>query len=470
MSTPNPQLAGRLTDRVPFQSDMSVSDAPATVTGVIPDWLCGQLVRTASACFETDAWQAKHWFDGLGMLYSFRIAPRQQVTFRQRSLKTLTSEKPHKRLSFGTPMQRGFFERLLSPIPPGSDNPNVHVLRYGDDLIATSETRLQWVIDPETLEAKKHLEWSDDEKMLMLAHPQYDAQRKVIVNVSAEFGRTSRLRVIEHEPNGRVRRKLGFWPLSRVPYLHSFGLTAQYAVLFGGPLEVNPLSLLFSNKGYIDHFKWAPHQGTRIAVIDRATGVLREHTCRALFTFHVINSFEEKDAVVIDLVAYENDPVHALSVASLTNGFPTLGSKAVRLRLKPGVEEAEVRELSDQTFELPAIASRHAGLPYRTMWGVHLFAVEGRNVTRLVKIDATTGKAQFAEDTAYLYGEPVFVRRPGSTGEQDGVLLTVGSHRSERKGALNILDAATLESIALAEVPLPLPLGFHGSFLADRAG
>src|SRR5262245_39121431 len=43
----------------------------AAVEGRVPEWLTGTLMRTAPAIFATSAWRADHWFDGLGMMFSF---------------------------------------------------------------------------------------------------------------------------------------------------------------------------------------------------------------------------------------------------------------------------------------------------------------------------------------------------------------------------------------------------------------
>ena len=58
----------------------------------------------------------------------------------------------------------------------------------------------------------------------------------------------------------------------------------------------------------------------------------------------------------------------------------------------------------------------------------------------------------------------VLVPAPSARREDDAVLLTVGAAAEGDRSVLVVLDAATLEPLAHAEVPLPIPLGFHGSF------
>lgn len=452
----------------PFRSNLSRLEASVKVTGVLPEWLTGQVVRTAPAVFQAPGWQAGHWFDGLGMLYAFRFDAKGAVSFRQRLLESTMAKAPGKLASFGTSMQRGFFKRLFQPIPPQSDNTNVNILPYGDELVAMTETSTQWVVDPETLENKRTLHWEGDEPTNMLAHPHFDFERKVIVNVGTVFGRTSALSVFEHGPNERKRREIGRWELKRVPYVHSFGLTSKHAVLIAHPFDVSSLSMLWSNKGYIDHFKWSASQGTRIAVIDRSTGAVREHQTKALFTFHTVNSFEEGDTTVVDTIAYDDvEVLRHLSASAMSHGYPNLKSKLVRLRMTKGVDEATVTQLSDTFFEFPAIHYKQfAGRAYQTTWGASLWSPEGGALqSRIVKIDVATGRTARFEDPDFVFGEPLFVPKPDAKGEQDGVLLTVGSHRNEDRAALQILSAQSLESIARAEVDVPLPLGFHGSYL-----
>ena len=91
----------------PFRRSPEIQTAvPANISGTIPDWLRGEVVRTCPAVFETQGWRAQHWFDGLGMIYAFRIG-NVGVDFRSRLLDSETARdawrgKAHYG-SFGTP-------------------------------------------------------------------------------------------------------------------------------------------------------------------------------------------------------------------------------------------------------------------------------------------------------------------------------------------------------------------------------
>ena len=97
----------------------------AKLTGTLPEWLAGDLLRTCPAVFQAGAWRARHWFDALGMLYQFRL-DGGAVSFRQRLMSTEMAKAAQQgktpRASFASPIDRGFLARVLSPVPAITDN------------------------------------------------------------------------------------------------------------------------------------------------------------------------------------------------------------------------------------------------------------------------------------------------------------------------------------------------------------
>jgi beta,beta-carotene 9',10'-dioxygenase len=69
----------------------------------------------------------------------------------------------------------------------------------------------------------------------------------------------------------------------------------------------------------------------------------------------------------------------------------------------------------------------------------------------------------WASDGCYP-GEPVFVAEPGAEAEDAGALLSVVLDGDSGSSFLLVLDAATLDELARAEVPRHIPFGFHGQF------
>ncbi|MFZ5892025.1 MAG: carotenoid oxygenase family protein [Myxococcota bacterium] len=435
-----------------------------SVTGAIPAWLGGRLLRTAPAVFELGSFRAQHWFDGLGMLYGFRIRDGK-VSFAQRLLEcdvaAQAAEGRVRTASFASPNQRSFWQRIFEPVPKVTDNANVNVLRFGAEWVALTESPHQLRIDDATLGVLGRVH-SDDalpKNMAPTAHPHFDFERNLMINVGTALGRKGELIAFEQAPGSSERREIGRFVANEVSYVHSFGVTSSSVILVGQPWLVSPTSLLWSNRGYAEHLRWKPEQGTRFIALDRARrGELREFHGDALFTFHTVNSFVDGDALVMDLLAYQ-DPsvVDEFRVERMLQALTFKRPSLYRARLANG--EARLEKLCETGFEFPAINYRRvSGVRHRWVWG----STARGDGADIVAVDCESGAIRHFGAPGYVFGEPVFVPRPGADAEDDGVLLVVGSNGE--RSQLVVLDAKTLDPHATVHVGVPIPLGFHGSF------
>jgi len=457
-----------LSARAPFRSATGERHADASIRGEIPAWLRGDLVRTAPSIFADGAWEAHHWFDALGTLYGFRIDDGA-VSYRQRPMSQTqvaraASEGKAPHASFGTPIQRSFWTRLFQPVPLVTDNPNVNVVALGDDRVALTESPHQWAVDPSTLELTKLLSYDDElGEVVMIAHPHMDFERGRVVSLATRLGVKSEIVVYEHAPNDRKRRVVGRIAVPRMPYVHGFGLTARHAIVIGHPFDVAPWRVLWSNRGFIDHFEYRPEAGTTLWLVDRATGAVREHAAPPGFVFHVVNAFEEGDATSIDVALYPDaSVVSAFQSENIArDGLPDLAPSIVRWTMRSERRDATHEVLRAKGFEFPSVSYRRVnGKRHEIAWGARVG--DGGRSGEIVRIDGR-GERTFHE-SGFVFGEPVYVARPQSDAEDDGVVLSVGSHVDAMRSAMAVLDARTLDVLAWAEIPLPIPLGFHGSF------
>ncbi len=462
----------------PFRRSTEVRDGTeAVLTGAPPDWLRGVLVRTCPAVFQAAAWRARHWFDGLGMIYAFRIGAAS-TTFQSRLLESEAANQiaggPTRLGSFGTPTGRTAWQRIVQPIQRITDNTNVNIVKLGDDLVALTEGDRQLRVDAHSLRALGEVAYARDELTGSVAgaHPHFDFARSRVVNFATRFGREGVVSIYEHGERERSRSIVGSWRMTRVPYLHSFGLTAAHAILVGHPFAVRPLDMLWSNRGFIDHFEWRPQDGTRLLVLDRATGATAEYETDPMFVFHTVNAFERDGNTVLDVMAYPSAQImEDLRVDQMVERLPDLRPSLKRLIMRPGQPRAELQSLGDAAFEFPSTNYRRVnGRDYRFVWGAaDAPGADGSYRSSIVKFDVRTGASSAFSDGDRVYGEPVFVARPGASDEDDGVLLAVGTSQRADAAALAIIDARTMALVASAEVRSSIPLGFHGSFLRAAA-
>jgi carotenoid cleavage dioxygenase-like enzyme len=445
------------------------------VSGTIPGWLAGSLVRNGPAMFDHADRSFRHWFDGQAMLHRFGIADGA-VSYTNRLLDTPSSRKLREtgRIGFaefatdpcGSLFGRFFTRFTRKPSP----NANVNLSRLNNRPVALGEIPLAVEFDPTTLDTVGVRGYDDDlTGALTTAHPHADPGTGDLVNYLLRFGRRSRYQIYRQPAEATGRTLIGGVDVDLPGYLHSFAITSRYAILMIFPMVVNPLSLLLLGRPFIENYRWRPELGTRIVVLNLADGSLRgEYTAPPCFAFHHINAYDDGDDIVIDLCAFQDAGiVQALYLTKLRAGQPVPMALPTRYRVTG--DQVDVRVLTEEPFELPRINyGAYNGRPYRYAYGVGAVDRTGGNfLDQLVKLDVSTGETRSWHEPATYPGEPVFVPAPDSSGEDDGVVLSVVLDATSARSFLLVLDATTFVELARAEVPHAIPFGFHGQFLGQ---
>jgi beta,beta-carotene 9',10'-dioxygenase len=447
------------------------------VSGEVPAWLRGGLVRVTPAQMDFDKRSVSHWFDGMAMLNRFGFAGDGSVSYASRFLDTdarraALASGGAAISGFATDPCRSLFQRVQSLFSPElTDNANVNLARLGDEHIAMTETPIPVRFDAETLATLGHDEGAAGFGQITTAHPHHGVGGDGVaelVNFAAHLGAKSEYRIYARR-SSTESRVLATMAVREPSYMHSFALTPRFVLLLENPLVVNPLRLATSGKAFIHNYKWKPELGVRIHAFDRETGALHQTwTADPFFVFHTINAFEDGDDLVVDLCAHQDASIiELLELERLRSGsgHATLGARPLRLTLAAGSDVASARELADVDLELPRIAYRtRNGLPYRYAYGGS--AGDAPFLKRLVKIDVSDGSFVVWDQPNAWAGEPVFVPRPGGVEEDDGVVLSVVLDADAGSSFLLVLDAATFEEVARAEAPHHVPFGFHGQFFS----
>jgi beta,beta-carotene 9',10'-dioxygenase len=462
-----------------FQSlDEEVHLDSVPVTGSLPPWLVGTLVRVTPALMDGGGRSIQHWFDGAAMLNAFGFGDGS-VSYGSRFLQTDYLQQARRgefNFGFGADPCRSLFKRVMSINDVNRfDNANVNLQELGRRYVALTETPLPVEFDPKTLETLGKPAWPDKEAygQVTTAHPHYDYATDEIVNYTVRFGPRTAYRVYAAGEVGAKRRLIGSLPVKNPGYMHSFGMSERYVVLAENPLLVNPMSVPLSKKAFIDNYRWQPERGTRFIVMDRHTGRLQGiHETEAFFCFHHVNSFERDGELVVDLIAYDDDSIiHMFDVDRLRDddGEPLADSRLRRYRIAldgSGVQREDIAE--DHSVELPRINYRRNNMrDYRWMYAAG--SAGGEWVDQLVKVDVTTGDARTWSEPGCFPGEALFVDRPGGTAEDDGLVLSVVLDSHAERSFLLVLDAGSFEEVARAQAPHHIPFGFHGQYFRDKA-
>jgi carotenoid cleavage dioxygenase-like enzyme len=442
------------------------------VDGRMPRWLRGVLVRNGPALFEIGEQRLNHWFDGLAMLHAFAFGDGR-VSYANRFLRSSAYEAwrregKMKYSEFGTDPCRAIFSGVSSlPVLGAVPNANVSIERLGARFRALTELPVPVRIDPRTARTLG-VEGAMGTGRMGTAHPQHDPATGERFSYEIELvGPPAGVRVVV-ERGGR-RRELAFVAQDRPGYLHSFGLTSRYVVLFTQPFTFDLAKFLSPGRGpIVTNFGWDGSRPSQVVLVDRVRGgVAATIELDPFFVFHVINAYDDaRGRVVLDVCAHRDSGiVDALYLKNLRRaGTKVPQAAARRLTIDPATRRVAVRDLADGNFELPRVDTDRVGArEYRYAYGVAV-ADPARSgfVDRLGKLDVRRERiTRWGERGAYP-GEPVFVRRPGARGEDDGVLLSVVLDASARTSYLLVLDARDLTEIARARVPHHIPFGFHG--------
>ncbi|GFQ76618.1 beta,beta-carotene 9',10'-oxygenase [Trichonephila clavata] len=499
----------------------------AEITGNIPDWVEGQLFRLGPAKWDFDkGFSFNHWLDGSALMYKFAIR-KGHVDVMSKFLDTIAYQKLTQIqrpvfTEFGTKSYpdpcKNVFSRFFSTLVPLelTDNNIANVFMLDDELYASSETCHIWKIDPNDLTCVKK---TDIKELLSVnlasSHP-HKCLDGTTYNLGASYMTGLRYHILKMSPfSHHSLKEKGFERASILTsissahktcfsYYHSFGLTENYILFLEQPLLVNTVRMAASGiKGYSlkDCFDWNPSQKTRFHLIDRVSGheIKTKYQSDAFFFFHHINTYEEDGHVIADIQAFPDpevldkfylnklrlgefavscQPVFTRYVLPLkTDGkkgenLITLhNTAATAVKQDNGVVFLEPETKGESGFEMPTINySMFNTRKYRYIYGTGVFET-GKFANSLVKLDNVTGQMSVWKETSTMYpSEIVYVPRPGSVEEDDGVLLSVVIDVAEdTRDFLMVLDAKTFKELGRAFVPrsVQLPPTIHGMFHMD---
>ncbi|KZC05840.1 Beta,beta-carotene 9',10'-oxygenase [Dufourea novaeangliae] len=309
---------------------------PGKITGTIPSWLKGTLLRNGPGSLKVGEYSFNHLFDSSALLHRFNIADGK-VTYQCRFVQTdvYKKNKAAQRIvvtEFGTkavpdPCQ-SIFQRIAAVFKPGdaSDNSMISVYPFGDEYYTFAETAMIHRVDPETLETTGKVNVSDYVGIVNhTSHPHVMNDGTIYNLGTSVTPRGPFYNVVCFSPNDAGEEKeLSMFDqasiVASVPsrwllnpsYMHTFGITENYFVIIEQPLAVSFTTLMsckVTQQPMCAALKWHENENTLIHLISRDTGQLeRTFTSEPFFYLHIINQFEtrDRDYVVLDVCCYRD--------------------------------------------------------------------------------------------------------------------------------------------------------------------
>ncbi len=452
------------------------------VSGQVPVWLKGNLLRNGPGKFSLGNEQFAHWFDGLAMLHRFHFDSGEvHYTNRFITTRAYTEGLQKQKVvypAFATVPHYSFWQSLIHWFkePESGQNPGVSVARLGGEYLALTESTAVVKFDATTLATQEVLEFDDAlSGEITTAHPHYDFENRCLVNFNVKMGRRSEIVYFRCANSIRQRELIGRIPVDLPSYVHSFAMSKHYIVHVDFPLVANPLRIRFGNVPYIQCFRWKPERGTRFTVLDKATGaVVKQYQTDACFAFHHVNAYETGDDIVVDMAAKPDASVIDdlyLEYLRTCKGRPVREpSRLQRFVLPLKSDEVRRETISEEYLEMPTIHYRgHNSQSYRYVYGVGSYKDKHDDFeNQLIKIDSSNGSHRiWYEENCYPW-EPVFVPRPNAKEEDDGAILSTVLDGANDQCFLLILSARDLTELARLAIPHIIPLGFHAQFFSEK--
>lgn len=445
----------------------TTAETLAVIAGELPRDLAGVYVRNGPNP-RFDPVGRHHWFDGDGMLHAVRLADGR-ASYRNRYVRTDAFRRED---AAGRTLWRGIMEPLASnPVDaPEKDTANTDVVFHRGRLLALwYRCGVPYVLDPETLETLGPDELGAALPCSVSAHAKADPGTGELF----WFSYGLRAPYLHYGVTGADGALAHLQPIElagpRLP--HDMAITERHAVLMDLPLFPDPEALARGRH----KLRFDRALPARFAVVPRAGGAPRWFEAEPTYIYHVINAWEEGDAIVLDACRVKQPDPAAIAPRAGEQGS-ALASMLAYLRLDAHVQRyrfdlrtgaCSERTLDDDNVEFPTIDRRRIGRPTRYGYAMHISDEPTLRFDAVVRYDLESGARREHRFGPGRWGsEAAFAPRIGASDEDDGYLVTIVRDEREDASEALVLDARQLERGPLARlrIPAPVPLGFHATW------
>lgn len=528
-----------------------LADAPEEITnwkpcvisdgGNIPSYVQGTLVRNGGGTWTAPSNndEFSHIFDGFAKIHSYRIH-NSQVECQSRFLqgawyKTfLENGKQAFPAGIGTgPVldstnqqpKLGLVRTIQALINSATifDNTPVNIWDYQPHIKESDKKRKKTIaaltdapprttIDYNTMDTISSstinplASGAKGYELLETAHPMYsqadiaavDGEGVDTYNVAVELGlRGPSINLVRETSEGKRSVVASVPSTDGIPYLHSFGLSANYAMIVLQPLRLDPSPDRLLELGFLRAMTHVDQ--TRIVLVELASGniIVDKLIDEKVYFYHsisqaeIVNDEEEDGSVTVSLrlCAYKT-PDQITGEHQFMRLEQAKKGREWRNKLHRGGKfcdincnlldksvEVDWKDEIEQGYELPVTRYSRAfgsecisGKHPRYVFAFGAFALGSKDYDNwgLFKFDLEENKVSsyYQQDSVYL-SEPIFVPNPDGGTEDDGVLLSQAYFGKNSETKLLIFNARNMEVIATVSTGMRAPLDFHGAWVPN---
>ncbi|MFX0574577.1 carotenoid oxygenase family protein [Nocardia nepalensis] len=481
----NPYLSGNF---APVQREITATELE--VTGKIPEHLDGRYLRIGPNPMSDPDPRGFHWFLGEGMAHGLRLRDGTAQWYRNRWVRSAAVARALGERWPGGPYQGGF--DLAA---------NTNIIGHAGRTLALVEAGSRPYELTDELETIGGWDFCGTLFGGYSGHPKRDPATGELHAVSYNPLRGNIVQYTVAGIDGKVRRTVDI-RLKAQTMMHDFSLTENYVVLYDLPVALDfgvslrnaparaaarMVSRFAARHAAPDFllraalrasawdaspdlglpYRWAPERRARVGVLPRegTAADIRWFEVQPCYVFHPLNAYDDGRRIVLDVVR------HA-SVFNSGSVITPPGSQSLdRWTADLATGRVHEQRLDDTAQEFPRVDERLVGRRHRFGYAVGLaLGAQGTQVSdAILKHDAVTGSTRvvrFGEGREP--GEFVFVPSAPDAAEDDGVAMGFVYDRTTDRSDLVLLDAQTLETVAMVHLPARVPHGFHGNWVPSE--
>lgn len=420
------------------------------VKGTIPAELNGLLARIGpNPITPPKNPGTHHWFVGDGMVHGLRLADGEALWYRNRWVGTDTVNQ-----ILGKP-------RAPGPRKGVAEAVNTNIIGHGGRLWTLVEAGALPVEMDQELNTVKHGLFDSDRLLPFSAHPHLDPATGDLHAICYDALQLNRIYYQVIDKDCRLAHQVAI-PVKHGPMIHDCAITATKVVVLDLPVTFSPKLVL---RGASFPYQWNERHQARVGLLPHRgqPDQIRWFQLDPCFVFHTANAYDLEDGtVILDAV------VHNRMFAGSIQGPDSQTIRFERWTLSPASDSVKREILFDLPQEFPRYDERLTGQPYRFAYGVGVGTDQLARPNELYRMDLKTGtQISHRFGPTGISAEAVFLPRKSLGAEDDGWLLSYVYDVATERSSVVILNADDLdgEPQAVVELPVRVPMGFHGNWI-----
>jgi carotenoid cleavage dioxygenase len=414
-----------------------VTETRLEVTGTIPPELKGRYLRNGA---NPESGVTPHWFLGNGMIHGVELNDGRANWYRNRYVRTpLLSDGDH---------SDGVDERAKSLA-------NTHIIGHAGRILALEEGHWPFELTPE-LDTVGPYTFGGRLETGMTAHPKICAETGELLFFA--YAATPPFMTYHRATADGELVQSEVIEVKGATMVHDFNITRNYVIFMDLPVVWN-----FENAASVGlPLAWSDEYGARLGVMPRngSNADVVWYDIDPCYVYHPLNAYEDGDDIVIDVCRM----AHHMKI-----GAPEAPPMLHRWTIHQSAGTVSEAQLDERSVDFPRVPDALVGQKHRYGYTAEF----GGGLPAAVafrKYDLATGRSEahvLADGRAG--GEPVFVPARGGTSEDDGYLMSFVYDPADNRSELVIIDASnvTADPVARVHLPVRVPAGFHGSWVAD---